>query len=467
VRSFMIGRHEVTWDEWRAVQLYGSSRGYDLGTMRLNIGTHPVDSVNWYDAVKYCNALSEMEGLRPVYLNPTTSTVYRSGENLPVIDERANGYRLPTSAEWEMAARAGPGSPVYDYSGSNILSQVGRYIANSTGAPFDMYYGGGQGTWPVGGLLPNALGIYDMSGNVREWCWDTDPGVGFGMQATVRGGSWLDSATNCRVDWRGDTSASTRYLLYGFRVASGVDPVEEPPDSMTLVTGGTLPAQSALGAVAVPGFYLSHFEVTWEEFRSVFTFAGVLGYDNPSTWFDSNEGVQEGDRPFSNDWTTAAIKWCNLLSEVEGLTPVYRRVSTGGVIRHGSLNFQDVRAETGADGYRLPTEAEWEWAARGGVASQGFAYSGSNALDGVGWYAGNSGGNEIHLRIGRKLPNELQLFDMSGGVWEMCWAGDGNDPVFRGGDRMSPATDCAVGSRTRTGIGPMAIGFRLARTISN
>jgi sulfatase modifying factor 1 len=474
VPTFSIGQYEVTWDEWRAVQQYGASRGYDLVSARLNLGTHPVDSVTWFDAVKWCNAYSEQEGLVPVY-RTVGGQIYRSGRDPWVtVLESANGFRLPTGLEWEWAARGATRSLGYDYSGGNNLALVGRFYGNSGNAPFDMLYGSGYGTWPVGGLAANELGIHDMSGNVLEWCWDSPywmesvevNGVWTIVQARMRrGGSWLRDATQALVARPENpyTSEDYYYVDQGFRLARSF--VEQPPpDGMTFVQGGTLPAQSALGAVAVSGFYLSHFEFTWEELESVVKFAGVLGYDDPNNWNDVNDGFQERDRPFANSWMPQAFKWCNLLSEVEGLTPVYRQISSRLVIRSGWVDFQDVMADPSANGYRLPTEAEWEWAARGGASSQGFVYSGSNSLDDVGWYGGNFGGN---LRIGRKIPNELQLYDMSGGVWEMCWAGNGNMPVLRGGDVASPAVDCEVGSRTPTWIGPGLIGFRLARNNFN
>ncbi|MBJ7326847.1 MAG: SUMF1/EgtB/PvdO family nonheme iron enzyme, partial [Chthoniobacterales bacterium] len=146
VATFAIAKYEVTWDEWQTVRTYAVAHGYsDLaGIGAGSAGNHPVQSVNWYDVVKWCNAKSEMEGLAPVY--QVGGVTYKSGESDPTIVAGANGYRLPFEAEWEWAARGGISTQGYTYSGSNDLNAVGWYWDNSVGAAVDLH--SGHGTWP-------------------------------------------------------------------------------------------------------------------------------------------------------------------------------------------------------------------------------------------------------------------------------------------------------------------------------
>jgi formylglycine-generating enzyme required for sulfatase activity len=144
--SFYICSHEVTQAEFRAVTGYNPSE--------FKGGNRPVESVSWFEAIQYCNKLSIREGLTPYYVIDEENYVRRNFE--------ANGYRLPTVTQWLYAARGGESGRKHLYSGSNDINEVAWYQANSD-----------KKTHKVKSKAPNELGLYDMSGNVNEWCWNS------------------------------------------------------------------------------------------------------------------------------------------------------------------------------------------------------------------------------------------------------------------------------------------------------
>lgn len=188
VSSFLMGTYQITQKEWQSVMGYNPSRfkGDNL----------PVDNIDWYEAVKFCNKLSSLEGLTPCYSG--------SGVNTKC-NWNADGYRLPTEAEWEFAATGGNNSNEYTYSGSGSIGSIGWYSGNAGGR-----------TKAVGSKKPNELGIHDMTGNVWEWCWDwhdeyyysnspsRDPkGADSGKERVFRGGAYNSAAVHCRSANRG------------------------------------------------------------------------------------------------------------------------------------------------------------------------------------------------------------------------------------------------------------------------
>ena len=214
VASFFLSQSETTWSEWQAVRSYAEVHGYELKKTLANaLPDHPVQGISWFDALKWCNAKSEMEGLEPVYTR--NGEIFKKGNFIPGVNPHANGYRLPSGAEWEWAAQGGSKSNGFTYSGDNDLNKVAWNWNNSVGAKLDM--SDGRGTWPVSQKEPNELGFHDMSGNVAEWSGDEANGPFRG----IRGGAWYGAASDCAVNQTNFSSAELGYDFIGFRTARG------------------------------------------------------------------------------------------------------------------------------------------------------------------------------------------------------------------------------------------------------
>ena len=197
VNAFYMARFAVTQELYETVSSNNPSR--------FKGKQHPVESVSWYDAVKFCGILNNgLKDYKPILGSQLLEWNNLNDKELDkfVLNSASPGFRLPTEAEWEYAAKGNkgnfnPANEVFDYAGSNQLDLVGWYVGNNYSE-----------TKPVGLLFPNQFGLYDLSGNVWEWCWDwhdkydnmlNNPvGAKSGSDRVYRGGSWINSAASGR-----------------------------------------------------------------------------------------------------------------------------------------------------------------------------------------------------------------------------------------------------------------------------
>ena len=415
--DYYIGETEVTQALWQAVM--GSNPSEFEGD---NL---PVEMVNWDDCQKFISKLNQMTG---------------------------KTFALPTEAQWEYAARGGNKSQGYEYSGSNNIDDVAWYWDNSS-----------EQTHPVGTKMANELGLYDMSGNVLEWCSDwygdyssssqTDPtGSSTGSLRVLRGGSWRHDASDCCSTYRGGGNPDSRYYLNGFRLVLLDGQPEEPQIEATVTI------QSDKAVLNVNGIVANLLKVDGGTFQ--------MGSENWTDWEKPVHSVTLSGYYIGETEVTQAL-W----EAVMGTTVRQQRnkADTSWSIYGEGDNYpmyyiswnecQDfiskLNQKTGRR-FALPTEAQWEFAARGGNKSRGYEYSGSNNIDEVAWYWDNS--SEQTHPVGTKMANELGLYDMSGNVWECCsdWYGDyssssqtnptgastGSSRVLRGGSWSDNASFC-------------------------
>jgi formylglycine-generating enzyme required for sulfatase activity len=208
VSSFLIAKYPVTQPEYE--EIMGVNPSHHKGE------NNPVEQVTWLNAVDYCNKRSIAEGLIPVYTINGNSVTW---------NREANGYRLPTESEWEYACRAGTQTPYYT---GDKLDDAAWYREN-TRDPVSL----NRSPFPVGLKQPNSFGLYDMHGNVLEWCWDffgyytpeakvNPTGPATGNWRVYRGGCWDYEARTCRSAYRYRQHVNFRFFYNGFRVARSI-----------------------------------------------------------------------------------------------------------------------------------------------------------------------------------------------------------------------------------------------------
>lgn len=518
-RDFYVSKTEIdfsTWNmiyEWAARNQWATSPGYvftengDMGSMDLGTNIHttkePVTDITWYDALAWCNALSEYEGRTPVYYEdkwlskPFRVTKERqekdkmnSRPQYPVyVDWQADGYRLPTFDEYK-AALNGESTLELGYS-----SWVDGLASGKT--------------QPVGTSTASKLGVYDLIGNVWEYIWDIDSGKfnpASNAGRTVVGGdfTWPLNPAKESPQAHGEMPYFGSYRI-GFRVIrypkGGQKPVlksmpsystyvKEPIPTWTFIWWDLVspspyaednfnaPVMKALPAgsfvrgdnaeVSVLPFEISTTEISYAQWNYVHQWAVVNGYEfnhdgdiGSMNEFYMDENYKANPKePVTHINFSDALIWCNAYSEMQGKTPIYYADEDKRLILKSAQQFRnnmlvpdnydrlvsygagrgyEYYAKWEEDGYRLPTEAEWEYAAKAGRDEVEIPEEESSSA----WVYFNS---DLRTHpIGTKEPNPFGLHDTMGNVFEMTWSdshmdyydtvnprGPG-DPAFKGG----------------------------------
>lgn len=445
--SYYIAETEVTQQLWETVM--GSNPSSAKGPNR------PVNKVSWNDCQLFIEKLNKMTGL---------------------------ALRLPTEAEWEFAARGGNKSQGFQYSGSNDLTAVGWCRDNSAAkGSTDEYYNN------VKSLAPNELGLYDMSGAMWEWCQDwmgvyssseqVNPiGVATGDERVIRGGSWKSSKWGCRVAIRNSESPDNYNNRIGMRLV-----VQSFPKDYFVYDEGE--EEEQIEAAESVEYNTASFKVGDVAFSMVHVDGGTF-YVWDGEGYKTEEMQQFMDAIYGNNYDLTLPSFYigeteitqELWEAVMGANPVEtlkrnKNLPVVNVTWNDCQKFLVKLNEITGKNFRLPTDAEWQFAAQGGKKSKGYKYSGSNNLSDVAWYFGNCASDLNVKPVKTKKPNELGIYDMSGNVWE--WSSektfgivDKTEPLFiiRGACVLNVEEECDLRFRGREHflMKSNTLGFRIA-----
>ena len=480
--SYCIGQTEVTQALWQAVM--GANPSYFTGDLNC-----PVEQVSWDDCQEFIYRLNQITG---------------------------KTFRLPSEAEWEYAARGGSKCQGYKYAGSNTIGDVAWYSSNADNR-----------THTVATKMANELGIYDMSGNVWEWCQDRhvynnnsqlNPfGPATSSVRDLRGGGWNNPATDCRLSYRAVNDHWFSWYGHGVRLALEVEhtnrlKLSQPVVKLDVNEEKTIDILNGSGNYTVEGISdivtievngnqlvikgnsvgLNYLTLTDNTSGEQIALTYIVEPEGSSTvtvngvsfkmieveggTFTMGATAEQGSEVYSNERPTHQV---TISDFAIGVTEVTQELwvavmgsnpsnFTGNLKRPvESVSWNDCQMfiaklnELTGKQFRLPTEAEWEYAARGGNRCQGYKYAGSNTVGDIAWYGGNS--NSTTHPVATKAPNELGVYDMSGNVWEFCqdWNGNysseaqinpmgptsGSHRVDRGGCWYNPARSSRVSCR--------------------
>ncbi|GHV57989.1 hypothetical protein FACS189460_5330 [Deltaproteobacteria bacterium] len=356
-RPFYMGQYEVTQAQWEEVM--GSNPSFFKGR------NNPVEQVSWEDAQEFIKRLNQMEG--------------------------TNKYRLPTEAEWEYAARAGTQTRYYFGDSEKNLGEYAWYDDNSN-----------DETHPVGQKKPNAWGLYDMAGNVWEWVedwYDSDyysrspgldpPGPERGLSRVQRGGGWINFTTLCQSALRDDYNPGNRYLTLGFRLALSDSSVAKDEQAIVQPAADQGAVSSSLPQSPTNSLGMDFVLIPAGEF--------MMGSENGDRTEKPVHRVSISQAFYLGKYEVTQEEW----EAVMGNNPSY---------------FKGRKNPVEQVSYRLPTEAEWEYAARAGTTTD---YSFGDDVGQLGNYAwfGDNSGKTTHP-VGQKKPNPWGLYDMHGNVLE-------------------------------------------------
>ncbi|MEW6238721.1 MAG: formylglycine-generating enzyme family protein [Candidatus Omnitrophota bacterium] len=456
-KPFYMGKYEVTQAQWQAVMGANPSnfKGNNL----------PVENVSWDDCQNFL-----------YYIN-------KLGQGT---------FRLPTEAEWEYACRAGTTTRFY-WGDDPSYTQIKDYA----------WYDGNNspsGTKEVGLKLPNAFGLYDMSGNVWEWCQDwygsyssasqIDPaGANSGLNRVLRGGFWEINAWSCRSAHRYNETPDVWHIFFGFRLVRTYDQIIATPTPISPTPTPVPPTPTPVAAGETITINITGLPSGSTPLEMVLIPAGTFTMGSPDNEpdRDSDEGPQHQvtltKAFYMGKYEVTQAQWLAVMgSNPESLYGVGSNYPVHYVSWNDCLTFIQKLNQTGQGTFRLPTEAEWEYACRAGTITRFYWGDDPNSslIYQYAWFQDNS--NNSSHEVGLKYPNAWGLHDISGNVWEWCqdWYGSyssasQNDPygansgsyrILRGGCWNLISGNCRSADRVK-GIpdsGNSYSGFRVCRT---